>query len=67
MKKHLAKNGFGDIEVNMTGGYDPTETPADSKLVKAMVATYQQAGLDPAALAASRRLVAGRHLHRARR
>ena len=34
LKAHLAKHGFGDIEVNMTGGYDPTETPADSKLVQ---------------------------------
>jgi acetylornithine deacetylase/succinyl-diaminopimelate desuccinylase-like protein len=47
MKKHLAKHGFGDVEVNMTGGYDPTETPADSRLVKAMVTTYQKAGIDP--------------------
>lgn len=47
IKQHLAKHGFGDVEVNMTGGYDPTETPADSQLVKAMVATYHQAGIDP--------------------
>ena len=25
LKAHLAKKGFGDIEVNMTGGYDPDE------------------------------------------
>jgi acetylornithine deacetylase/succinyl-diaminopimelate desuccinylase-like protein len=47
IKDHLAKHGFGDVEVNMTGGYDPTETPADSRLVKAMVATYHKAGIDP--------------------
>jgi acetylornithine deacetylase/succinyl-diaminopimelate desuccinylase-like protein len=47
IKQHLAKHGFGDIEVNMTGGYDPTETPADSRLVKAMVTTYQKSGIDP--------------------
>jgi len=47
LKAHLAKQGFGDIEVNMTGGYDPTETPADSKLVQAMMATYRAAGIDP--------------------
>jgi acetylornithine deacetylase/succinyl-diaminopimelate desuccinylase-like protein len=47
IKTHLAKHGFGDLEVNMTGGYDPTETPADAKLVKAMVATYHHAGVDP--------------------
>jgi acetylornithine deacetylase/succinyl-diaminopimelate desuccinylase-like protein len=47
IKKHLAKHGFGDIEVTMTGGYDPTETPADSRLVKGMVAAYQKSGIDP--------------------
>jgi acetylornithine deacetylase/succinyl-diaminopimelate desuccinylase-like protein len=47
LKKHLAKHGFADVEVNMTGGYDPTETPADSRLVKAMVATYHRSGIDP--------------------
>jgi acetylornithine deacetylase/succinyl-diaminopimelate desuccinylase-like protein len=47
LKAHLAKHGFGDIEVNMTGGYDPTETPADSKLVQAMIATYKKAGIEP--------------------
>src|SRR2546426_323355 len=34
---HLPKRGFGDIEVNMTGGYDPTTTPADAGLVKAQI------------------------------
>jgi acetylornithine deacetylase/succinyl-diaminopimelate desuccinylase-like protein len=47
LKKHLAKHGFADVEVNMTGGYDPTETPADSRLVKAMVGTYHKSGIDP--------------------
>jgi acetylornithine deacetylase/succinyl-diaminopimelate desuccinylase-like protein len=47
IKRHLARHGFGDVEVNMTGGYDPTETPADSRLVKAMVATYQKSEIDP--------------------
>ena len=31
LKAHLAKRGFGDIEVNASGGYDPTTTPADSR------------------------------------
>ncbi len=47
IRTHLQKHGFGDLEVNMTGGYDPTETPADSRLVKAMVTTYQKSGIDP--------------------
>jgi acetylornithine deacetylase/succinyl-diaminopimelate desuccinylase-like protein len=28
LKAHLRKRGFGDIEVNPSGGYDPTSTPA---------------------------------------
>lgn len=47
VKRHLAKHGFGDVEVNMTGGYDPTETPADAKLVAAMMATYRKSGVEP--------------------
>ena len=47
LKAHLAKRGFGDIEVNMTGGYDPTQTPADSRLVKAMAAAYRTNGIEP--------------------
>ena len=47
IRAHLKKKGFGDVEVNMTGGYDPTETPADSKLVQAMTAAYRKAGVEP--------------------
>jgi acetylornithine deacetylase/succinyl-diaminopimelate desuccinylase-like protein len=47
LKAHLAKRGFGDIEVNMTGGYDPTSTPADSALIRAQVAVYKRRGIDP--------------------
>jgi len=47
LKAHLAKRGFGDIEVNMTGGYDPTSTSADSSLVRAQVAVYKHHSLDP--------------------
>src|SRR6266536_2336278 len=47
LKAHLAKHGFGDIEVNMTGGYDPTSTSANSALIKAQVAAYKRFGIDP--------------------
>ncbi len=47
LKAHLAKHGFGDIEVNMTGGYDPTETDPDSTLVKAQIAAYRNQGVEP--------------------
>src|SRR5438874_1421295 len=47
LKAHLAKKGFGDIEVNMTGGYDPTSTSPDAKLVLAEEAVYRRNGIDP--------------------
>ena len=47
IKTHLSRHGFQDIEVNMTGGYDPTETRPDSALIKGIVATYRKAGIDP--------------------
>ncbi|HEY6250165.1 MAG TPA: M20/M25/M40 family metallo-hydrolase [Candidatus Angelobacter sp.] len=50
LKAHLAKHGFGDIEANMSGGYDPTTTAADSGLVRAQVAVYRRSGIDPVML-----------------
>jgi acetylornithine deacetylase/succinyl-diaminopimelate desuccinylase-like protein len=47
LKAHLAKHGFGDVEVNMSGGYDPTETDPDSALIKAQIATYRSLGAEP--------------------
>lgn len=47
LKAHLAKRGFGDIEVNMTGGYDPTSTAADSSLIRSEVNVYKRNGIDP--------------------
>ncbi len=50
LKTHLAKRGFGDIEVNMTGGYDPTSTPLDTALIRAAAAVYRRGGIDPVLL-----------------
>jgi acetylornithine deacetylase/succinyl-diaminopimelate desuccinylase-like protein len=47
LKAQLAKHGFGDIEVNMTGGYDPTSTSADSELIQKQVAVLKGASIDP--------------------
>jgi len=47
LKAHLAKHGFGDIEVNMSGGYDPTQTDVDSRLIQTQLATYRRLGVDP--------------------
>jgi len=46
LKAHLAKRGFGDIAVNVSGGYDPTGTAADAPLIRAQVAVLQRAGVD---------------------
>jgi acetylornithine deacetylase/succinyl-diaminopimelate desuccinylase-like protein len=35
LKAHLAKRGFADLEVNMTGGYDPNTTSPDARLIVA--------------------------------
>ena len=47
LKAHLAKHGYGDIEVNMTGGYDPTSTPRNAAVIRAEEAVYRRSGIDP--------------------
>lgn len=47
VKAHLAKHGYGDLDIKMTGGYDPTSTPGDSPLIKAQFSAYQKYGVDP--------------------
>jgi acetylornithine deacetylase/succinyl-diaminopimelate desuccinylase-like protein len=47
LKAHLAKRGFGDLEVNVTGGYDPTGTAAGARLIQAQVSVLKRAGIDP--------------------
>jgi acetylornithine deacetylase/succinyl-diaminopimelate desuccinylase-like protein len=50
LKAHLAKQGFGDIEVNMTGGYDPNTTSADAGIIQTQLKVYRNAGVDPIVL-----------------
>jgi acetylornithine deacetylase/succinyl-diaminopimelate desuccinylase-like protein len=47
LQAHLAKSGFGDIEVNMSGGYDPTQTDPHSRLIQTELATYRKLGVNP--------------------
>jgi acetylornithine deacetylase/succinyl-diaminopimelate desuccinylase-like protein len=47
LKAHLASRGYGDIEVNPSGGYDPTSTSVDARLVQAQRTVYRNAGIDP--------------------
>ena len=65
LKAHLAKHGFGDIEVNMSGGYDPTQTDPDSKFIQDAARDLSQARPRSAALAALRGILAGVSFHRA--
>ena len=64
LKAHLAKRGFGDIEVNITGGYDPNSTPADSALIKGAVRGLQALGDRSGFVAAKRRFLARLCFHR---
>src|SRR6266540_2702789 len=50
LKAHLARRGFGDIEVNMTGGYDPTSTAREAMVIRAQEAVYRRGGIDPVVL-----------------
>lgn len=47
LKAHLAKHGYGDIEVKVSGGYDPTSTQADSRLMQAQIKVLKGSGLNP--------------------
>src|SRR6266480_2638963 len=47
LKAHLAKRGFGDLEVKVTGGYDPTSTTASAPLIQSQVAVLKRSGIDP--------------------
>lgn len=45
LRTHLDARGFRDVETNVSGGYDPTETSEDSRLIRAELAAYKAAGI----------------------
>lgn len=47
LKAHLSKRGFGDIALNPSGGYDPTDTAFDAPLIQAQLAVLRRAGIEP--------------------
>jgi len=47
LRAHLERRGFGDLEVNVTGGYDPTTTSPDAPQVRAAIEVYRASGIDP--------------------
>lgn len=46
LKAHLAKHGYGDILVNVSGGYGPNQTDEDSLLIRTQKAVLTRAGVD---------------------
>jgi acetylornithine deacetylase/succinyl-diaminopimelate desuccinylase-like protein len=49
LRAHLDQHGFSDVETAVSGGYDPTETAEDSRLIRAELAAYKSLGV-PATL-----------------
>jgi len=47
LEAHLDRHGFADIEVTMSGGYDPTSTSADAAIIQAQFAVLKGLGIDP--------------------
>ena len=45
LNAHLAKHGFSDVKVNVSGGYGPTETDENSLLVKAQKRVLERLGI----------------------
>ena len=64
LKAHLAKRGFGDIEVNMSGGYDPTTTDAQLLADPRAGRGVSQGRPRPDPVASPGRLLARIHFHR---
>ena len=50
LKSHLKNKGYEDIEVNMSGGYDPNSSSADAPLIRAQLVVYRGSGVDPIVL-----------------
>ena len=46
LKAHLAKHGFSDIVVNVSGGYSPTQTDENSILIRSQIAALKKAGIE---------------------
>ncbi len=44
LRAHLKSRGFDDIEVVVSGGYDPTETAEDARIIRAQKSVYARYG-----------------------
>jgi acetylornithine deacetylase/succinyl-diaminopimelate desuccinylase-like protein len=48
LRAHLDKRGFTDIRLNISGGYDPTQTDENSRIIRSAIAAYKAMGKEPA-------------------
>jgi acetylornithine deacetylase/succinyl-diaminopimelate desuccinylase-like protein len=48
LKAHLARRGYGDLEVNFTGGYGPTATQPAASIIQAQLAVLKRRGINHA-------------------
>jgi len=46
LKAHLVSRGFGDIEVSVSRGYNPTRTSPEAPLIRAQIAVLKRKGMD---------------------
>ncbi len=45
LKAHLARRGFDDVQVTVSGGYGPNETEEDAILIRAQKRLFDQSGI----------------------
>lgn len=45
LKAHLARRGFDDVRVTVSGGYGPNETAEDSVLIRAQKRLFEESGI----------------------
>ena len=45
LKAHLAKRGFDDVKVNVSGGYGPNQTDENSAFIQAQKRVFDRAGI----------------------
>lgn len=45
LRAHLDRRGYQDVAINVSGGYDPTQTDENTRIVQAALATYRAAGV----------------------
>ena len=47
IRNRLDSQGFSDIEMKVSGGYDPTTTPLESSLIQTELKVYRSHGIEP--------------------